>query len=328
MHAIPKTINQTGKRVLARISTWPTIYFSIGLLVVFVVLFTRGSRGFLSPYNLSSILGSASILFAVGAGVTWAIATGGIDLSIGGLMSLVSVIFIVTVGTIGYWAFLLCVLVGIIGGFTNGLILARVQIPSFIVTLGMGGIFTSMAYLISPRALSAPAHTFGILDLVNGSTMGVRNIYIIAVLVFIVFFVIQRFTVAGRNIFYMGSNIRMSWLSGINVVQSKQLAFMFSGVGASVAGVMLACRQYSGYPTIGNVYILTAIATVIIGGTAMTGGTGGVLNTLIGALIMSVLQNGMTVVGIDVYLQQTILGALVIAIVAISIDRKKLAVIK
>lgn len=321
MHAITSKLYEKTKNL-------PAIAYSFGLLVVFVVLFAAGNPGFLSPFNLTSIFASASILFAVGAGVTWAIVTGGIDLSIGGLISLVSVIFIVTVGTIGYWAFLLCLLVGVIGGYINGTILSRVQIPSFIVTLGTGGIFVSIAYLISPRALSAPAAAFGVLDLVNGFTFGFRNIFIIGIIVFAFFYSIQRFTRIGRDIFYVGSNIRMSWLSGINVGKCKRLAFTYSGIGAAVAGLMLACRQYSGYPTIGEVYILNAIATVIIGGTAMTGGTGGTLNTLIGAIIMSVLQNGMTVVGIDVYLQQSILGALVIAIVAISIDRQKLAVIK
>lgn len=120
----------------------------------------------------------------------------------------------------------------------------------------------------------------------------------------------------------------MSWLSGLNVTAIKNVAFSLSGFGAAVAGIMLASRQYSGYPTIGTVYILNSIATVVVGGTAMTGGAGGALNTLIGALIMSVLQNGMTVVGIDVYFQQTLLGLLIILSVAVTFDRSKLAIIK
>jgi ribose transport system permease protein len=316
------------KRVTETINRLPSIYLAIALLVLFIVLFYAGNRSFLSAYNITSILSSAAILFTVGAGVTWAIITGGIDLSIGGLMSLAAVVFIVSVGHLGYWAYPLCILLGAAAGFANGQLLTRVKIPSFIVTLGMGGIFVSAAYLITPKALLAPPESYGVLDLVNGKIFGINNIFLIAALFFCLFFFIQRFTVTGRNIFYSGSNIRMSWLSGINVTRTKSFAFMFSGIGAAAAGVMLACRQYSGYPTIGEVYLLMGIATAIIGGTAMTGGNGGAVNTLVGALIMSVLQNGMTVVGIDVHLQQSILGALVIATVAISIDRKKLAIIK
>jgi ribose/xylose/arabinose/galactoside ABC-type transport system permease subunit len=106
------------------------------------------------------------------------------------------------------------------------------------------------------------------------------------------------------------------------------LAFTLSGAGAGLAGVMLGSNLYSGYPTLGSVYILNSIASVVIGGTAMTGGSGGVLNTLVGVLVMSVIQNGMNIIGIDVYAQQTFLGVLVILAVAISFDRSKLSVVK
>ena len=109
---------------------------------------------------------------------------------------------------------------------------------------------------------------------------------------------------------------------------SEVLAFTLSGIGAGLAGIMLSSTLYSGYPTMGTVYVLNSIATVVVGGTAMTGGAGGVLNTLVGALIMSVINNGMNVIGVDVYAQQSFLGVLIIIAVAISFDRKKLTVIK
>jgi ribose/xylose/arabinose/galactoside ABC-type transport system permease subunit len=120
----------------------------------------------------------------------------------------------------------------------------------------------------------------------------------------------------------------MSWLSGVNIIHIKNMAFVFSGFGAATAGLILASRQYSGFPTIGAVYILSSIATVVLGGTAMTGGSGGVINTLVGALLMGVLQNGMTVVGVDVYAQQSLLGALIILCVWISFDRSKVEIVK
>lgn len=307
---------------------FPAIYFALGLLVLFIVLFSIGNKGFLSAYNVRNIGMSASILLAVGLGQVCTILTGGIDLSVGGLMSLVSVLFMVLLPMVGYWAYPICILVGVFAGYLNGNLLSRVRIPSFIATLGTGGIFVSVAYLISPVAISAPKAIQPLLEIVNGTTFGVRNILIIGALMFVGFLVLERYTIIGRHIFYVGSNVRMSWLSGLNVTRIKNVAFSLSGFGAAVAGIMLASRQYSGYPTIGTVYILNSIATVVVGGTAMTGGAGGALNTLIGAIIMSVLQNGMTVVGIDVYFQQTLLGLLIILSVAVTFDRSKLAIIK
>lgn len=306
----------------------PAIVYASGLLVLFVVVFTIANRAFLSPYNLKNIGTSASILLAVGLGQVFAILTGGIDLSVGGLMSLVSVIFMVMLPKVGYLAYPICIAVGITAGYINGNLLTRIKIPSFIATLGTGGIFISIAYLVSPVAISASTEIQPFLDFVNGTFFGIKNIMVIALVFFAIIFIFQRYTVLGRYVFYVGSNVKMAWLSGLNVAKTKNVAFTLSGLGAAIGGILLASNQYSGYPTIGTVYILNSIATVVVGGTALTGGAGGALNTLIGALIMSVLQNGMTVVGINVYFQQTLLGLLIVFSVAISFDRSKFAVIK
>ncbi len=306
----------------------PSICFAIAALVIFIALFSIGNAAFLSMYNFNIIILSAVILIAVGIGQSWPIVTGGIDLSVGGTMSLISVVFMETVAPLGYWSYPLCLLIGAAIGAVNGLLLTKVKIPSFIATLGTGGILVSLSYLISPKALSAPVKFIYILNVVNGTTAGIPNAFIIGALFFLLFFVIQRFTVIGRNIFYVGSNVGMSWLSGVNIVRTKIMAFVFCGFGAAAAGLILASRQYSGFPTIGAVYILSSIASVVLGGTAMTGGSGGVLNTLVGALLMAVLQNGMTVVGVDVYAQQSLLGALIILCVWISFDRSKVDIVK
>ncbi|MBV8587008.1 MAG: ABC transporter permease, partial [Verrucomicrobia bacterium] len=141
-------------------------------------------------------------------------------------------------------------------------------------------------------------------------------------------YVILRFTKLGRNIYYIGSNIKMSWMSGINIVKTRDFAFVLSGLGAGLAAIMLSCNQFGGDPTLGNVYILQSIAAVVVGGTALTGGTGGAVNTLIGALILAVMENGMNVVGVNAYFQQSILGLVIIVSVAFTFDRSKTATIK
>ena len=306
----------------------PPIFFAVGLLVVLVLLFALGNRNFLSLYNLNTIANYAAILLVVGLGQMCTILIGAIDLSIGGLMSFVSVVFIVAVKVIGYWAFPLCVLVGIAFGYVNGNILTRIRIPSFIATLGTGGIMTSLALLVSPLPVDVPAARYGILNLVNGTFLHIGNLLLLTAVVFFVFFIVLRFTVIGKGIFYVGSNITMSWMSGIDIVKTRNFAYILSGVGASLAAVFLSCGQFGGDPTLGKVYILNSIAAVVVGGTALTGGTGGPVNTLIGAFVLSVMENGMNVVGVNAYFQQSILGAVIIISVFLTFDRSKVSMIK
>src|ERR1700676_4155765 len=306
----------------------PAIYFAAALLLLLVLLFTLGNRHFLSAYNLNTIASYSAILLVVGLGQMCPILIGGIDLSVGGLMSFVSVVFIVAVKAIGIWAFPVCLLAGAIAGLINGLILTRIKIPSFIATLGTGGILTSLALLVSPLPVDVPAPAYGLLDLVNGTTMGIPNYLLLTVAIFLFFYLILRFTSVGRNIYYTGSNIKMSWMSGIDIVRTRNFAFMLSGLAAATAAIMQSCSQFGGAPTLGKVYILQSIAAVVVGGTALTGGTGGAFNTLIGALTLGVMENGMNVVGVDAYFQQSILGIVIIVSVALTFDRSKTAMIK
>ena len=124
------------------------------------------------------------------------------------------------------------------------------------------------------------------------------------------------------------ANIKMSWMSGIDVAKTRNIAFMLSGLGASIAGVMISSVRYGGDPVAGQVYVLKSIAAVVVGGTALTGGTGGPVNTLFGTLLMSVLDNGMNVVGIDPYFQQSILGFMIIVSVVLTFERSKTQMIK
>ena len=315
----------TARRRRARI---PAIYFSIGLLLVLVVLFSIGNQNFLSLYNLNTIAGYSAILLMVALGQMNTILIGGIDLSVGGLVSFISVVFITLIKIIGLWAFPVCLVIALLVGFLNGTILTRIKIPSFIATLGTGGILTSLALLISPLPVDLPSTSYGLLDIVNGTLLGIPNLLLLSVAGFVFFLVTLRYTATGRRIYYTGSNIKMSWMSGIDIGRTRNLAFVLSGLGAGIAAIMLSCTQYGGDPTSGNVYILQSIAAVVVGGTALTGGTGGPINTLIGALTLGVMENGMNVVGVDAYFQQSILGLVIIISVALTFDRSKIATVK
>lgn len=239
---------QERTRALAGRVRIPAILYAVGLLVVLLLIFTIGNGNFLSLYNLNTIASYAAILLVVGLGQMCTILIGGIDLSVGGLMSFISVLFVVSVKTVGFLAYPLCITVGVVFGYLNGNLLTRIRIPSFIATLGTGGIMTSLALLVSPLPVDAPAARYSMLDIVNGSFLHVGNLLLLTLLVFAVFYVLLRFTVIGKSIFYVGSNITMSWMSGIDIVKTRNFAYILSGVGAALAAIFLSCGQYGGDP--------------------------------------------------------------------------------
>jgi ribose transport system permease protein len=306
----------------------PTFVYSIALLLVTGFVFWIGNHNFLTPYNLNTIFSYTVLLLMVGLGQMCAILVGGIDLSVGGVMSFVSVVFVTLMGRIGYWAYPLGILMGLGIGFINGNILTRIRIPSFIATLGTGGVLMSLAMLVAPVPVNVPAAHWRYLDIFNGSMLKVSNVLTIGLVALLVFVAILRFRPAGRQMYYVGSNIRMSWLSGVDIVRTRNVAFMMSGLGAALAGILVSAVQLGCNPALGAPYVTNSIAAVVVGGTALTGGIGGPLNTLFGALTVSVLQNGMTVVGVDQYFQQSILGIMIIISVTLTFDRSKVTVIK
>ncbi len=320
---------QETKRRTSRRLRIPPLYVTIALLVVVGLAFYLGNPNFLSFFNLNTIISFSAILLMVALGQMCTILVGGIDLSVGGLVSFVSVVFIILIKPIGYLAYPVCILAGLLAGYINGLILTRIKIPSFIATLGTGGILTSLAYLVSPRPVNLSPDHYSVVDnLVNGSLFNVSNVLYIGLAVLILYYVILRFTSTGRNIFYIGSNIKMSWMSGINIVKTRNIAFVLSGLGAALVGITMSSMRYGGDPVVGTSYVLNSIAAVVVGGTALTGGTGGVINTIFGSVFMSMLDNGMNVVGIDQYLQQAILGIMVIIGVTLTFDRTKTPIVK
>ncbi len=310
-----------GPRLSAR-------YIPMALLLLVGVAFAVGNPNFVSPYNLNTILVYAVPLLMVALGQMCAILVGGIDLSVGGMISFISCLFVVLIPRLGAWAYLACLLVGVLLGAVNGLILTRVRLPSFIATLGTGGILASLSMLLAPVPVNVPGDLFGLLDVVNGTLFGIDRSLFVGAVVFLLFFVALRFLPAGRRIFYVGSNIRMAWTSGLDERRTRALAFILSGLGSALAALALSATQFGSNPYLGAPFVLQSIAVVVVGGTALTGGAGGPFNTLFGALMMSMLQNGMNVVGIDQYFQQSILGLMIIICVVLTFDRSKTPVIK
>lgn len=298
-------------------------------LVVLCLLIGTLQPGFLAGSMLVQLAGDTVVLFVLATGVSFVIMLGGIDLSIQSMASLASVIVALTIDRFGYGAFPLAVAAGAVAGFFAGLAHVRLKIPSFIATLAMGGVLAGTALVISrQRSITLVDTQRQYLTWITGETFGLPNEVLVGFVVFAVTYVIQSRTRFGRYSSAIGAGEAAAYASGVKVDRQKVLAFVLSSTCAALAGVILAGRLASGSPTLASELLLPSIAAVVVGGTAITGGVGSVWRTLIGALIISVVRIGMTFVGVDIFAQQIIFGAMLIFAVAVTIDRSKIPIVK
>jgi len=288
-------------------------------LVVLLVFFSFASNNFFTWSNISGILLSTAVIGILALGTTFVIITGGIDLSIGTGMTLAAVmtgIFLVNLQ--------LPLLVGVVGGiatgalmgFVNGVNIAILKLPPFIATLAMMLIAQGLALVISgvrPIYFSGVA---GFKDIALGTLVpGLPNAVLILFLLAVVAYLMLSKTILGRYTFAIGSNEEASRLSGVNTRTWKILIYTVAGVFTGIAGVVIAARLDSAQPQLGVGYELQAIAAVIIGGTSLLGGRGSIMGTVIGALIMSVLINGLRIMSIQTEWQNVVVGLVILVAV-------------
>lgn len=289
---------------------------AFGTLVVLILFFSIASSNFFTPSNISGILLSTAVVGILALGTTFVIITGGIDLSIGTGMTLCAVMTGVFLTNMG-----LPLIVGVIGGiltgalmgFINGFNVAILGLPPFIATLAMMLVAQGLALVISgvrPIYLSGVA---GYKDIALGELIpGLPNaVLILFVLAIVAYFVLSK-TILGRYTFVIGSNEEATRLSGVDTRRWKIIIYTVSGLFTGVAGVVIASRLQSAQPQLGSGYELQAIAAVIIGGTSLLGGRGSILGTLIGALIMSVLINGLRILSIQTEWQNVVVGIVIL----------------
>ncbi|MBV8565270.1 MAG: ABC transporter permease [Methylobacteriaceae bacterium] len=298
-------------------------------LVALILIVGASQPEFLDPGHLLDLAGDTAVLFVLASGVSFAIMLGGIDLSIEAMASLASVVVALTVGRLGYASFVLAVLIGAIAGWLGGLAHVKLKIPSFIATLAVGGVLSGIALVIShERSITLVESERGYLGWITDVSFGVPHEVIIGAVLLMAADIVQRRTSFGRYSAAIGAGEAAAYASGVKVGRQKIIAFILSGSFAAFAGVMLAGRLTSGSPTLATGLLLPAIAAVVVGGTAITGGVGSIWRTLIGALIISVVRTGMTFLGIDIFAQQIVFGAVLVFAVAVTIDRSKIPIVK
>ncbi len=303
----------------------------VATLAALAVVIGARTPQFLSLETLLVVAGDTATLFIMALGVTFVILIGGIDLSIQSVASLASVVMALTLTRtgLGHLAFVLATLAGAVAGLVSGLAHVKLRIPSFIATLAVGGIAAGVALIISgARSIELGEGERGYLGWVAGTTLGVPHEVVVGAAALLLAVFVLRFTLFGRYIQAIGPGEAAAYASGIDVGRQKVVACVLSGAFAGFAGGMLAARLASGSPTLANELLLPAIAAVVVGGTAITGGIGGAGRTLVGALIISVVRIGMTFVGVDIFAQQIVFGAVLVLAVAATIDRGKIPIIK
>ena len=310
----------------ARVQTYLPVIF----LIVLVLLVGAYDPSFFSLDNFLSVTADTMTLFLMASGVTFVIIIGGIDLSIQAVASMASCILAAYLERFGIWTIPLAVLGGAVAGFAGSIVSTKLRIPSFIATLAVSGVVLSAGYWFSgTRSINIPPDlSASYLFWAVGDTLGIPNEIWVGAIVMVLLSVLLQLTPFGRLVRGVGAQEQAVIASGINVDRIKIAAYTLSGTMAALAGVVMAARLGSGSPTLANEFLLPAIASIIVGGTAITGGVGSVWRTFVGALIVQVVRIGMTFMGVSVFAQQIVFGFILVAAVAVTMDRGKLLVVK
>lgn len=316
-----------GRETLVK---WAPLLVLIVLCGFFAVIEPR----FLSTRNFARILISASPALMVATGVTFVIIMGSIDLSMEGTVSVCAVSFAFCFlwlgGTLASWAWLalpFAMLVGAALGFVNGLIHVKLKIPSFMASLAMGFVGTGLAMVMTGGdRIRIEDELFR--SLLTERVLGFPlMVYVAGVFLLIAWF-IQTRTTLGRNFYAVGGGEDLAIASGLNVSRVRVLGYTVAGVFFAVGALLAVGRIGIAETATGNDFMFLSVTAVVVGGTALWGGIGGVWNTLVGVLIVFVIGNGMVVIGLPGYVQDGVLGILVILAVILSTDRKSISFVK
>ncbi|MUV85581.1 ABC transporter permease [Natronomonas sp. CBA1123] len=300
------------------------------MLFGLMIIFTFTTEQFFTEGNLlDNVAKNAVTLLLVSLAGTFPILQQSIDLSVESIVLLtgVATVVLITEFGLGLLAIPLAIGVGMLAGLFNGIVFTKLKVPSFLVTLGTLSVLAGVGKIItggSTITFRNPA----IRTISTGDVLGIPNLVLWGLLIYVGTIILAFRTKFGRYCFALGENERVVELAGAKVDRYKIYPFVLSGLLCGTAGVLLTLRISSASPNIGSGLLLPSIAAIVMGGTALTGGVGGPHRTILGVLVIAVLNNGMNLLGVDSFVQEIILGLVVVAAVAMSIDREKIDVVK
>jgi len=309
----------TGQSIrgLAPLAVLVALVFAIGLF----------EPSFLSFYSIGVLTGESSIILLLATAQTVVILLGCIDLSMAALASLASVLIAIALPAAG-----LAGLGGVLAlttaiGAAQGLIHARAQVPSFVVTLAGLGLCSGAALAISPATIPV-AGGYEWVGWLKGKAFNLPISFLFAAAALVILGLALRFLPFGRQVYAIGMGEAAAALSGVRVARVKITAFALTGLFSGLAGLMFVARTRGGHPGVADSLLLPAIAAVVVGGTAITGGSGSIWRTLAGVLIIGVLRVGIAIVGLDPGYEPLAYGIVIVGAVALTIDRTKTSIVK
>ncbi|WP_249222139.1 MULTISPECIES: ribose ABC transporter permease [unclassified Planococcus (in: firmicutes)] len=297
----------------------------IGLILIIIII-TAINPSFLSMSNILNVLRQVSINALIAFGMTFVILTGGIDLSVGSILALTGAVTagMMASGIDPILAMLLGLFLGAVLGAINGVIIAKGKVAPFIATLATMTIYRGLTLVYTEgRPISGLGDSMAFQMLGKGYFLGIPIPVVTMLISFGILYFILKKTTFGRRVYAVGGNEEASVLSGINADRIKIYVYSLVGALAALASLILTSRLNSAQPTAGQMFELDAIAAVVLGGTSLTGGRGWIVGTLIGALIIGVLNNGLNLIGVSSFFQQVVKGAVIL--LAVLLDRKKTA---
>jgi ribose transport system permease protein len=293
----------------------------VGLIILFVI-FSVASDSFLSSYNVMNIARQSAVNIILAIGMTLVIISGGIDLSVGAVLALVGTVVadLLMKGVPMAAALIIGIAIGILFGIFNGLCVTKAKIPPFIATLGSLVIARSLGLIYSGGyPITGMPGSF---KFIGSGYIGIfPTPVVITIIIFLIGLYVFNKTLVGRYAYSIGGNEEATYLSGINVDRWKIIFYGIHGFLCAVAGIILTARMNSGQPTVASGIELDIIAAVVIGGTSLSGGQGRLMGTLYGALIITVLNNGLNLLNVSPYYQGAIIG--VVILTAVWLDRRQ-----
>ncbi|MEH2405120.1 ABC transporter permease subunit [Nostoc sp.] len=315
-----KLTNNPASRNRKSISTLLEVAGILPILVIICILFAFLSPNFLTAGNIVNILRQSSINIVLATGMTFVILTGGIDLSVGSILAVSAVVALLVslLPALSWAAVPAALLAGLLLGLLNGALITFLDVPPFIVTLGSLTALRGVAFLVA-KGTTVINRDINFAWVGNSYVGPLPWLVIIALLTVIASWFVLRQTVLGVQIYAVGGNERAARLTGIKVNRVLLFVYGISGLLAGLAGIMSASRLYSASGIVGTGYELDAIAAVILGGTSFTGGIGTIGGTLLGALIIAILNNGLTLLNLSYFWQLVVKGLVII--LAVTIDR-------
>ena len=296
------------------------------VLVIMCVALSLATDYFATTANVSAILNQVISNGILAVGMTFVLLTGGIDLSVGSLVSFCGVCLASLMNVTGLSllpALIITLLIGIVCGLISGLLISIGKVPAFIATLGVQSIAAGAALTLS-GGKSVTGFSMPLLQFMQAKLFDVIPVgFIITFICFAIAFFILKYTKFGRYLYIIGGNMETAKLSGINVKVMLIIPYLISGLCSAIASIYVVGKLNSANPICGDGYELDAIAASVIGGVSLSGGEGNIVGTFLGALIMGVIKNGLIQLGVSTYTQQIVIGVLIIAVVLFDMINRK-----